>query len=142
MVMRLTQIHDTLKQGLVSYLIDHAQRTGVSAYVGEGLNSWSAAHVPDTARLYRLVLEQGRPGARYHASAEVEVSFKSIAQAVSQRLGVPLVSLSPEKVIDHFGWLATFVDKDLKATSTQTRAELGWEPTGPSLLEDLQSAQL
>jgi nucleoside-diphosphate-sugar epimerase len=137
-VMRLTQIHDTVKQGLVSYIIAHAQRTGRSAYVGEGLNSWSAAHVTDTARLYRLVLESGKAGARYHASAEVDVSFKSIAQTVAQRLGVPLVALSEEDAIGHFGWLATFVDKDLKASSAKTRAELGWAPTGAGLLEDLQ----
>jgi nucleoside-diphosphate-sugar epimerase len=141
-VMRLTQIHDTVKQGLVSYIIAHAQRTGISAYVGEGLNSWSAAHVTDTARLYRLVLEQGRAGARYHASAEVEVSFKSIAQTVAQRLGVPLGALSAEEAIGHFGWLATFVDKDLKASSIKTRAELGWAPSGPGLLEDLQKLEL
>ncbi|MGI4836570.1 MAG: SDR family oxidoreductase [Janthinobacterium lividum] len=141
-VIRLTQIHDTLKQGLVSYLIAHAQRTGRCAYVGEGLNSWSAAHVADTARLYRLVLEKGTAGMRYHASAEVDVSFKSIAQTVAQRLDVPLVALSAEEAVGHFGWLATFVDKDLKATSAKTRAELGWDPTGAGLLEDLQRAQL
>jgi nucleoside-diphosphate-sugar epimerase len=141
-VLRLTQIHDTVKQGLVSYIIAHAQRTGVSAYVNEGLNCWSAAHVTDTARLYRLVLEHGRPGARYHASAEVDVSFKRIAETVARRLGVPVVALSAAESIGHFGWLATFVDKDLKATSTQTRAELGWAPTGSGLLEDLQSAHL
>jgi len=141
-VMRLTQIHDTVKQGLVSYIIAHAQRTGISAYVGEGLNSWSAAHVTDTARLYRLVLENGTPGARYHACAEVEVSFKSIAQSVAQRLAVPLVALSAEDASGHFGWLATFVDKDLKASSAKTRAELGWQPTGAGLLEDLQRAEV
>lgn len=141
-VMRLTQIHDTVKQGLVSYIIAHARRTGLSAYVGDGLNSWSAAHVTDTARLYRLVLEKGAAGARYHASVEVDVSFKSIAQTVAQRLGVPLVALAAEKASEHFGWLATFVDKDLKATSVKTRAELGWAPTGPGLLEDLQRADV
>ncbi|WP_213879013.1 SDR family oxidoreductase [Pseudomonas sp. dw_358] len=137
-VMRLSQIHDTVKQGLVSYAVAHAQRTGRSAYVGEGLNRWSAAHVTDTALLYRLALEKGRPGARYHAVAEEGVSFKRIAEAVALRLGLPLVSLPEKEAAVHFGWLSGFVAMDLVATSTKTRAELGWTPNGPGLLEDLQ----
>lgn len=135
--MRLSQIHDTVKQGLVTYVIEHARRTGVSAYVGDGLNVWCAAHVLDTARLYRLALEQGRAGASYHSVAESAVSFKSIAEAVGQRLGLPVVGMPAQEAAEHFGWLGMFVGMDMPASSDITRAELGWAPVGPGLLEDL-----
>ncbi|WP_263263147.1 SDR family oxidoreductase [Pseudomonas sp. RIT-PI-S] len=136
-VMRLSQIHDTHKQGLVTYLIALARQTGVSAYVGEGRNAWSAAHVNDTARLYRLALEKATPGARYHATAESAIPFHRIAEAIGQALGLPTKPLAAQDAAAHFGWLMTFVDKDLSASSAKTRQALGWNPDGPGLIEDL-----
>jgi nucleoside-diphosphate-sugar epimerase len=140
--LRLAQIHDRVKQGLVTYVIELAQRSGVSAYVGDGLNAWSATHVSDTARLYRLALERGTAGDNYHAVAESALSARSIAEALAQRLDVPLASLAGEEAAAHFGWLAMFVDKDMTASSALTRERLGWVPTGAGLLEDLRNAQV
>ncbi|MEN0108287.1 MAG: SDR family oxidoreductase [Pseudomonas sp.] len=134
---RLSQIHNPVKQGFVSYVIDLARRTGVSAYVDEGLNHWSAAHVADTALLYRLALEKGQAGARYHGTAESAIAFREIAQTVGHGLGVPTVALSGEAAAAHFGWLAGFVGKDMSAASNKTRERLGWQPTGPGLLFDV-----
>jgi len=136
-VMRLSQIHDTTRQGLVSYVSELARQKGVSAYIGEGLNNWSAAHLSDTARLYRLALAKSQPGARYHATAEERISFRQIAEAVGEALGLPVRSMTVEQAPAHFGWLGAFVDKDMSASSTLTRERLGWQPTGPGLLADL-----
>lgn len=136
-VMRLPQVHDTRKQGLVTYAIQAARAKGVSAYIGDGLNRWPAAHVSDTAQLYRLALEKGKAGAKYHAVAEEGVTVREIAEAIGQALNIPVVSLSPEKAQEHFGWLAGFVGSDLPASSQQTRRELEWNPNGPGLLSDL-----
>jgi nucleoside-diphosphate-sugar epimerase len=137
-VMRLPQVHNTIKQGLVTYLIALAREKGVSAYVGEGRNRWAAAHVLDVARLYRLALEAQEAGAKYHAVAEEGVPMRDIAEAIGRGLKVPVVSLSPEKVAAHFGWLAVFAGADLVAASEKTRKKLGWNPTGPGLIADLE----
>jgi nucleoside-diphosphate-sugar epimerase len=137
-VMRLPQVHDTIKQGLVTYLIAVAREKGVSAYVGEGRNSWAAAHVSDVARLYRLALEKHETGAKYHAVAEEGVPMREIAETIGRGLKVPVVSLSPEKAAAHFGWLTMFASADLMASSEKTRKNLGWNPTGPGLIADLQ----
>jgi len=137
-VMRLPQVHDTTKQGLVTYLIAVAREKGVSAYVGEGRNRWSAAHVLDVARLYRLALEKHEAGAKYHAVAEEGVAMRDIAEAIGRGLKVRVVSLSPEQAQGHFGWLSMFASNDLQASSAQTRRKLGWNPTGPGLIADLQ----
>jgi nucleoside-diphosphate-sugar epimerase len=136
--MRLPQVHDTTKQGLVTYLIAVAREKGVSAYVGEGRNRWSAAHVLDVARLYRLALEKHEAGAKYHAVAEEGVAMRDIAEAIGRGLKVRVVSLSPEQAQGHFGWLSMFASNDLQASSAQTRRKLGWNPTGPGLIADLQ----
>jgi nucleoside-diphosphate-sugar epimerase len=136
---RLPQVHDTVKQGLVTYAIRLAREKGVSAYVGEGLNRWPAAHVLDTAHLYRLALEKGNAGVRYHAVAEEGVPTREIAETIGRGLGVPVVSIAPEEAAGHFGWLAAFVGWDIPASSGQTRETLGWNPTGPGLISDLQN---
>lgn len=138
-VVRLPQVHDTVKQGLVSYAIQIARGKGVSAYVGEGRNRWPAAHRVDTAHLYRLALEKGDGGVRYHAVAEEGVPARDIAEVVGRGLKVPVVSLTPEEAVGHFGWLAPFVAFDMPASSAQTREQLGWNPTGPTLLTDLEN---
>jgi len=140
-VVRLPQVHNTLKQGFVSYLIAAAREKGVSAYVGDGGNRWSAAHVLDVARLYRLALEKQAAGARYHAVAEEGVSLREIAGAIGRGLKIPVVAMSPEKAAAHFGWLAPFAALDLAASSTQTQRQLGWHPSGPGLIADLEQMQ-
>jgi nucleoside-diphosphate-sugar epimerase len=137
MVMRLSQIHDTVKQGLVTPLVAIAREKGVSAYVGDGQNRWPAAHVLDVARLYRLALEKGEVGARYHAVAEEGVTLKDMATAIGRGLNVPVTSISHEKAQEHFGFFGFFAGRDALASSAQTREQLGWNPTGPTLLTDL-----
>jgi nucleoside-diphosphate-sugar epimerase len=136
-VVRLPQVHDTVKQGLVTYAIEVAREKGVSAYLGEGRNCWPAAHVNDVAHLYRLALEKTNARSTYHAVAEEGVMVRDIAEAIGRGLKVPVVSLTQEEAAAHFGWLSHFVGWDIAASSAQTRAELGWNPTGPTLLTDL-----
>jgi nucleoside-diphosphate-sugar epimerase len=136
-VMRLPQVHDTLKQGLITPLVAIARAKGVSAYIGDGHNRWPAAHVTDVARLYRLALEKGTAGARYHAVAEEGVPLKDIATAIGHGLNVPVISISPEQAQEHFGFLGFFAGWDAQTSSAQTRAKLGWNPSGPDLLTDI-----
>ena len=136
-VMRLPQVHDTVKQGLITPLIAIARAKGVSAYVGDGHNRWPAAHVTDVARLYRLALEKFTAGARYHAVAEGGVPLKEIATAIGRGLKVPVVSIAPEQAQEHFGFLGFFAGRDVYVSSAQTREKLGWTPTGAGLLTDL-----
>jgi nucleoside-diphosphate-sugar epimerase len=137
-VVRLPQVHDPEKQGLVTYAIAVAREKGVSAYVGDGMNRWAAVHRLDAARLYRLVLENGSAGGRYHAVAEQGVPTRDIAEAIGRRLKVPVVSKSPAEAAVHFGWLAPFVGLELAASGARTQARLGWQPTGPGLIADLE----
>jgi nucleoside-diphosphate-sugar epimerase len=137
-VVRLPQVHDPVKQGLVSYVIAVARDKGVSAYVGDGTSRWAAAHVTDVARLYRLALEKHEIGAKYHAVAEEGVALRDIAQVVGRGLKVPVKSISAESAPAHFGFLAGFVGSDLTASSAQTRKKLDWNPTGPGLIADLE----
>ena len=136
-VVRLPQVHDTVKQGLISPAVELAREKGVSAYVGDGLNRWPAAHKSDVARLYRLAVERGEAGARYHAVAEEGVPMRDIAEAIGKGLKVPVVSLTPEQAAGHFGWLAMFAGLDFPASSARTQQLLGWRPTGRGLIADL-----
>lgn len=136
-VMRLPQVHDTEKQGLITPLIATARAKGVSAYIGDGHNRWPAAHVTDVARVYRLALDGFTAGARYHAVAEEGVPLKDIATVIGRGLNVPVISISPEKAQEHFGFLGFFAGRDAVISSAQTRAKLNWNPTGPDLLTDL-----
>jgi nucleoside-diphosphate-sugar epimerase len=137
-VVRLPQVHNTVKQGLITPLVALAREKGVSGYVDDGLNRWPAAHVLDTARLYRLALEKREAGVRYHAVAEEGVSLRDIAEVIGRGLKVPVVAMSPEEAAGHFGWLAAFAGRDVPASSAQTRERLGWQPTGPGLIADLE----
>lgn len=138
-VVRLPQVHDPVKQGLISPLLDVAREKGISAYVGEGLNRWPAAHVLDVARLYRLALDKGSRNARYNAVAEEGVSARDIAEVLGEGLNLPVVGLSPEEAVAHFGWMAMFVGLDMSASSAWTREQLDWHPEGPGLIEDLRA---
>lgn len=141
-VIRLPQVHDTVRQGLVSYAIAMAREKGLSAYVGDGSQRWPAAHVLDVARLYRLALEKAEPGAIYHAVAEEGVPLRDIAEAISRRLGLPVASIAKEEAPTHFGWLAAFAGHDAPASSERTQRKLGWLPVGPGLLADLEEMQV
>jgi nucleoside-diphosphate-sugar epimerase len=136
-IVRLAQIHNTHKQGLVPYITAVAREKRVSAYIGEGANRWPAAHVSAAAQLYRLAFEKAEAGAIYHAVDEEGVSMKTIAEALGRGLKVPVVSLQPEETEAHFGWLARFAPHDMPASSAITQKKLAWVPTGPGLIEDL-----
>ena len=140
-VMRLPQVHDPLKQGLVTYAIAVAREKGLSAYIGDGSNRWPAAHVSDVAKLYRLALEKHEAGARWHAVAEEGISMREIAESLGRGLKLPVKSLTLEEAQAHFGWLAMFAAHDLPTSSVITRKKLGWNPVGPTMLEDLERAE-
>ncbi|MDR3713846.1 MAG: SDR family oxidoreductase [Puia sp.] len=140
-VMRLPQVHDPLKQGLVSFLIAHAREKKVSAYVGEGLNRWPAVHLLDAAPLYRLALEKGTAGVRYHAVAEEGVPVREIAESIGRSLKLPVVSKTPGEAAAHFGWLMFFAGADLPASSSKTQEWLNWRPNHTGLIADLDLAQ-
>jgi len=135
----MSQVHDRDKQGLATYMIAVAREKGVSAYVGTGLNRWPAVHRLDAAPIYRLALEKGTAGARYHAVAEEGVSVREIAEAIGRGLKTPVVSLSPEEAARHFGWLGFAVGMDAPASSALTQQRLGWRPTEkPGFVADLE----
>lgn len=136
-VMRLPQVHDTFRQGLISPIIEVYREKGVCAYLGDGQIRWPAAHVLDVARLYRLAIEKAQPGAKYHAVAEEGVSMQEIAEVLGARLKLPVKSIAAEEAQGFFGWLAMFVNHDMPASSAQTRKTLGWEPVGRGVLADL-----
>jgi nucleoside-diphosphate-sugar epimerase len=127
--------HGAGDHGFVPILIDLARRTGVSAYLGDGDNRWSGVHRMDAAKVYRLAIERGEGGERYHAVAEEGVAFREIAAAIGRGLGLPVES----RPADHFGWFAMFASMDAATSSAWTRETLGWTPTGPGLIEDVRA---
>lgn len=130
-------VHGDGDHGFVPMLIDIARKKGVSAYLGDGLNHWPAVHRLDAARLYRLALEKAVAGARYHAVAEEGVPFREIAGVIGRRLNVPVISRKHEEAADHFGGFWHFAAIDNRASSQQTREQLGWLPEGPGLIADI-----
>ena len=140
-VVRLPQVHDTTRQGLVTYAIAIAVEKGLCPYVGDGQNRWPSSHVLDTARLYRLALEKAQRGAKYHAVAEEGVSFREIAEILGKRLKLPVRSIGPDDAKTHFGWLAPFAGLDAPASSALTRQRLQWQPKERGLLADLEELQ-
>jgi nucleoside-diphosphate-sugar epimerase len=138
-IVRLAQIHDTRKQGLVPYFLAVSRQKGVSAYIGDGSNRWPAAHVSDTARLYRLAFEKAERGAIYHAVDEEGVTMKAIVEAHGRGLKVPVVSIRPEEAESHFGWLGHFAKANMPSSSVLTQQKLNWKPTGPDLITDLDA---
>ena len=137
-VVRLPQVHDPERQGLISPWIAIAREKGVFAYIGEGRNRWPAAHISDVARLYRLAIEKAEPGAIYNAVGEEGVPARDIAETIGRRLKVPVKSITPEEAGGYFGWLAHLAARDMPASSALTQKKLGWRPTGPGLLADLE----
>jgi len=139
-IVRLPQVHDTRRQGLVPFLTQAAREKGVSAYVGNGANRWAAAPLKDVVHLYRLAVEKTGPGVTvYNAVQEEGISLREIAETIGKGLKVPVISIPPEKAAEHFGWLTHFATLDMPASSEWTRKTLKWEPAGPGLIEDLRN---
>jgi nucleoside-diphosphate-sugar epimerase len=131
-------VHSTLDHhGFGPTLIGIARETGVSGYVGDGSNHWPAVHTLDAARAYRLALEEAPAGSRLHAVADAGVPFREIAEAIARKLEVPSASIAAQDAAGHFSFLAPFVSLDNVVSSELTRELLGWEPTHPGLIEDL-----
>jgi nucleoside-diphosphate-sugar epimerase len=141
-VVRLPQVHDPRRQGLVTYLIASFRAQGACAYVGDGLIRWAAGHVSDVARLYRLAIERAAPGAIYHAVGEEGVTMRAVAEALGRRLGLPVKSIAAGEAQAFFGWLAMFATRDMPASSKLTQHALHWSPTGPGMIADLDALQL
>ncbi len=137
-VMRLPQVHDPVKQGLITGFIQMARAKGRIGYLGDGANRWPAVHISDTARIYRLAVEKAEPGSRYHAVAEEGIPVRQIAEVIGRGLGIPIASLTPEQAQADFGFLGPFLGFDMPASSTLTKQKLNWHPTGPGLIADLE----
>ncbi len=138
-VVRLSPtVHGDGDHGFVPILINTAREKGVSAYIGDGRNRWTAVHRLDAAHLFRLALEKATPGARFHAVAEEGIAFRDIADVIGRRLNLPVIAKSLEEAANHFGWFAAFAGIDCPASSKLTQERLGWRPTRPTLLTDLE----
>jgi nucleoside-diphosphate-sugar epimerase len=137
-VLRLPpSVHGESDHGFVPTLIRVACEKGISAYIGDGRNRWPAVHRLDAAHLYRLVLEKGSAGARYHGVADEGVQVREIAEVIGRQLNVPVRHKSPEEAVAHFGWIGHFFGMNGPASSAQTQKQLGWRPTQPGLIADL-----
>ena len=137
-VMRLPPTnHGDGDNGFVAALVGIARDKGVSGYIGAGTNRWPAVHRLDSAHLFRPALEQAPAGSTLHAVADEGVPIRDIAEVIGRHLGLPVVSISPEDAGEHFAWLAGFLAADSPASSTLTRELLGWHPTQPGLIDDL-----
>jgi nucleoside-diphosphate-sugar epimerase len=130
-------VHGDGDHAFVPILINLAREKGISAYVGTGANRWPAVHRLDAARLFRLALERGPIGACYHGVAEEGLPFRDIAEAIGRRLNLPAISLDADNAAGHFSWFAHFASMNVMASSQRTRALLGWEPSHPGLIAEL-----
>ncbi|OBF25273.1 SDR family oxidoreductase [Mycobacterium sp. ACS4331] len=126
--------------GFIPTLIAHARKTGAAIHVGDGANRWPAVDNRDAARLFRLAVESAPAGTRLHGAAEEGVPFRAIAQAIGERLDVPVISVSAEEAIDQLAFIGVVAALDNPTSSATTQRLLGWQPEHPSLLEDLAAA--
>jgi nucleoside-diphosphate-sugar epimerase len=132
-------VHGDGDQGFISTLVGIARERGEAGYVGDGANRWPGVHRSDAARLFRLAVESAPAGSVLHAVGDEGVAFTEIAGAMGRHLGVPAVSVAPADAFEHFSFLGLFVSLDSPGSAAITRELLGWEPTGPTLLEDLEA---
>jgi nucleoside-diphosphate-sugar epimerase len=132
-------VHGDGDNGFMATLVAIARRSGVSAYVGDGSNRWPAAHRLDAAQVFRLGLEQAPAGTTLHAVADEGVPIRDVAEVIGRHLDLPVVSVAPQEAEGHFSWLGGFIGADSPASSTATQALLGWQPTHPGLLDDLEA---
>jgi nucleoside-diphosphate-sugar epimerase len=132
-------VHGDRDHGFIAIIVAAARAKGVSGYVGDGSTGWAAVHRSDAARMVRLGLEKAPAGALLHAVAEGSVSSRAIAEAIGHGLDLPVTSIAPEDAQQHFGFVGTFFAMDLASSSTITQELLGWTPTGPTLLEDIEN---
>ena len=130
--------HGEGDKGFVSWLVDIARDRGVSGYLGDGTQRWPAAHRLDAAHLFRLALEQAPAGSTLHATADEGVPLRAVAEVIGRHLGLPVAAVAPEDAEGHFGSSAGLFSIDSPASSALTRELLGWYPTGPGLLDDLE----
>ncbi len=130
-------VHGRGDHGFMATFVAIARQQGFSAYVGDGSNRWPAVHIADAARVTRLALEAAPAGSVVHAVGEEGIEFRAIAQAIGDGLGLGTRSIAAEQVMEHFSFLGMFAGLDSPAVATDTKALLGWAPTGPGLLEDL-----
>jgi nucleoside-diphosphate-sugar epimerase len=132
-------VHGAGDHGFVTLIVAADHEHGAAAYVGDGNNRWPAVHVTDAARLVRIGLENAPAGSVLHAVSEEGVAFRHIAEAIGRRLQLPTTSVSTEQATKHFGFLGRFVALDMPASSAHARELLGWEPTGPGLIDDIDA---
>jgi len=132
-------VHGQGDRGFIRTLADRAREKGVSGYIGDGANRWNAVHRLDAAMLFRLALEKATAGAIFHGVAEESITLRTIAEAVGRKLGLPTASIAPQSAVEHFGWLGRFLAMDQPASSALTQERLGWRPTHPGLLDDLEA---
>lgn len=132
-------VHGTGDHGFIATLAALAREKGVAGYPGEGTNRWSAVHRSDAARLVRLGLEKADAGTRLHAVAEERITSRDIAAAIGRVFDLPVASIDQADVAGHFGWIGAFFGMEMSATSAVTQKLLGWDPTGPTLIEDLEA---
>ena len=142
MIIGLPQVHNTERFGLINAFIAMAQQHGKACYVGEGKNCWSAAHISDIAQLYRLILENGKAGHKYVAVAEEDIPFIRIAQALGEKLQLPVSSIPKEEAKNYFGQLGDLAQNSLNESGTLTRESLHWQPKGPSIFDDLAKLKI
>jgi nucleoside-diphosphate-sugar epimerase len=132
-------VHGARDHGFIAIIAAVAREKGVSGYPADGTNRWAAVHRSDAARMVALGLAKAPAGARLHAVAEVGVPTRDIAEAIGRAFDLPVTSIDPDDVPGHFGWIGTFFSMDLVATSTATQELLGWTPTGPTLIDDIDA---
>jgi nucleoside-diphosphate-sugar epimerase len=141
-VVRLSpSVHGDGDHGFIPMLINIARNKGVSAYIGEGKNRWSAVHRLDAGALFRLAIEKGTTGTKYHGVGEEGVAFKDIAEAIGKGLNLPVVSKTPEEAAEHFGFLSSFAGIDCPASSKLTQEKLGWKPKQPGIIADMERSK-
>ena len=130
-------VHGVGDHGFIAHIAGIARAKGVSGYPGDGTNRWAAVHRSDAARVVASALAKAPAGTRVHAVAEEGVPTRTIAEAIGRAAGLPVASIDPADVAEHFGWIGMFFGRDMTGSSAATRALLGWTPTGPTLIEDL-----